>query len=88
VSVKIPLNKREMERSATYLSLYNEVFLNHQKTYFDRNRLYGALGYVLRKDLKIELGFMNQTVANSGRNQFQIVIFNDLPFNKSNSSEL
>jgi len=47
---------------------------------FDRNRLYGAIGYVINKNFKAEIGFMAQTVEHSNRNQFQIAIFNNLPF--------
>lgn len=63
-----------------YASAYNEFFLNGQGTYFDRNRLYGALGYVIDKNFRVEAGFMAQTLQNTNRNQFQIVLFNNLPF--------
>lgn len=83
LAVNIPLNKKEMEKNAIYLSAYNEIFLNTEKPIFDRNRLYGALGFVINKNIKIEGGFMAQTLENSNRNQFQIAIFNTIPFSNN-----
>jgi Protein of unknown function (DUF2490) len=80
LGINIPLNKKAMEKNAIYVSLYNEIFLNSKKPIFDRNRLYGAIGFVIDKNFKLEAGFMDQTLENSDRNQFQIVIFNNLPF--------
>jgi hypothetical protein len=80
LAVNIPITKKTMEKNALYLSTYNEIFLNAVKPIFDRNRLYGAIGYVINKNIKIEGGFMAQTLENSNRNQFQIVLFNNIPF--------
>jgi hypothetical protein len=80
VGVNIPLNKKEMDKNAFYLSAYNELFINKSNPLFDRNRLYGAMGYVINKSIKFEVGFMAQTVEQSNRNQFQIALFNSLPF--------
>ena len=52
LSVNIPLNKKTMDKDAFYLSAYNEIFINSQQPLFDRNRLYGAAGYVINKILK------------------------------------
>ncbi|MBK9981033.1 MAG: DUF2490 domain-containing protein [Saprospiraceae bacterium] len=78
LSLNVPLNKKTMEAKAIYASAYNEIFLNSTNTLFDRNRLYGALGYVFSKNFRMEAGFMNQTLESSYRNQFQIVLFNNL----------
>lgn len=80
LGINIPINKKILEKNAIYISTYNEIFINTEKPIFDRNRLYGALGFVIDKNFKIEAGFMAQTLENSNRNQFQIVIFNNLPF--------
>jgi hypothetical protein len=82
-AINIPLNKTTMEKGAVYLSAYNEVFLNTQSAVFDRNRVYGALGYVLGKNIKLEIGYMSQLYEKTNRNQFQVAIFNNLPFYKS-----
>lgn len=80
LGINIPINKKLLEKNAIYLSAYNEIFINTEKPIFDRNRLYGALGFIIDKNFKIEAGFMAQTQENTNRNQFQIVIFNNLPF--------
>jgi len=78
--LNIALNKVNMERNTIYLALYNELFMNGQRTigngntveFFDRNRLYGAVGYVIQDGLKVQLGVMNQTTYSWGKNQIQL----------------
>ena len=80
LGINIPINKKNLEKNAFYIAAYNEIFINADIPIFDRNRLYGSIGYVVDKNFKIEIGYMAQTLENSNRNQFQIVIFNNLPF--------
>ena len=80
LGINIPINKKKLDKNAIYLSAYNEIFINKASPLFDRNRLYGALGFVVNKNFKVEAGLMAQTQEKSNRNQFQIVIFNNLPF--------
>ena len=58
-----------------YASAYNEIFLNTKTSVFDRNRVYGGLGYKFSKKVKVELGYMNQFFENSGRDQINIITF-------------
>ena len=83
LGINIPINKPRLEKNAYYFSAYNEIFINAQQNIFDRNRLYGAIGYVFNKNIKMEAGYMAQTLESTNRNQFQIVIFNNIPFNKN-----
>ena len=77
--LNIPLTKQDMEPKTVYLTMYNELFINGQRDIgngkevelFDRNRAYIALGYILTKGLKIQLGIMNQTTDNWSKNQAQ-----------------
>lgn len=77
--LNIPLNKAAMDDKALYLALYNEIFINGQRStgnrntveIFDRNRFYAALGYMIKKGLKIQLGIMNQTTDSWRKNQLQ-----------------
>ena len=70
--LNVALNKTKMEQKTIYLALYNELFINGQKNigdgrtveFYDRNRLYGALGYIIKNGLKVQLGMMNQTIQN------------------------
>jgi hypothetical protein len=78
--LNIALNKPGMERNTIYLAIYNELFMNGQRTvgngntveFFDRNRLYGAVGYVIQDGLKVQFGVMNQTTDSWGKNQIQL----------------
>lgn len=78
--INIPLNKAAMDKKTIYLALYDEIFINGQRNIgngktveiFDRNRFYIAMGYIIKKGLKIQLGVMNQTTNNWSKNQLQL----------------
>lgn len=78
--LNIPLNKVVMEKNSIYLALYNELFINgqrnigngHEVELFDRNRFYAALGYMPFENLKIQLGWMNQSTDPWSKNQLQL----------------
>lgn len=78
--LNIPLNKAAMDDKTLYLALYNELFINGQRKIgngnsveiFDRNRLYLAMGYMIKKGLKIQFGVMRQTTDNWSKNQLQL----------------
>lgn len=59
----------------TYLSAYNEIFLNSRSDVYDRNRTYFGLGYKLNSTLKVELGYMNQFLNKGNRDQVNIILF-------------
>ncbi|MEQ8580753.1 MAG: DUF2490 domain-containing protein [Marinoscillum sp.] len=77
--LNIPLNKATMDDKALYLALYNELFINGERNIgngnsveiFDRNRFYVAAGYVIKKELKIQLGVMKQATDSWQKNQLQ-----------------
>lgn len=71
----IALNNSDMIDKTWYLSSYNEVFLNHENNIFDRNRLYGGLGYKLNSKIRFELGYMNQFFNTGGRDQINMMTF-------------
>jgi hypothetical protein len=70
LSINIPFSA-----SKYYLSAYNEIFLNGESNVFDRNRIYGGLGYKLSKGIKLELGYMSQVFETSSRDQINIITF-------------
>ena len=72
LNVSIPINNKEMLPKTFYASVYNEIFLHLDSQVFDRNRVYGALGYVINKNMRIEAGYMNQIQENKNRGQIQI----------------
>jgi long-subunit fatty acid transport protein len=75
LGVRIPLQYKEDQKNPLYFSAYNEIFLNTETSIFDRNRVYGGLGYEFSKVLRLELGYMNQFFETSGRDQINIIAF-------------
>jgi hypothetical protein len=75
LSLNLPLNHNTIIDKTLYISAYNEIFLNSKSEVFDRNRLYGGLGYKLNKNIKFEVGYMNQFFETSSRDQFNIITF-------------
>jgi len=75
LSLNIPLNNKEIIDKTVYLSAYNEIFLNTEGDIFDRDRLYGGLGYRLSKTVRLEIGYMNQFLPNTSRDQINIISF-------------
>lgn len=74
LTVKMALNNKRLEDKTLYLSGYNEIFLNGTSSIFDRNRLYGGLGYKVNSSLSFELGYMNQFFETSGRDQLNMIV--------------
>ena len=71
LSLNIPFKKN----GPYYFSAYNEIFLNTESAIFDRNRLYGGLGFQVNENLRLEAGYMNQFFETSGRDQVNIIAF-------------
>lgn len=83
LGLNIPITQKEMLPKSLYASVYNEIFLHFDSPVFDRNRVYGALGYVINKNMRIEAGYMNQIQENRNRGQIQIGFYNNIPFTKN-----
>jgi hypothetical protein len=75
LSLNIGFNDNESGISPLYLSVYNEIFLNSQSSIFDRNRVYGGLGYTVNDNIRLEIGYMNQFYETDSRNQINIITF-------------
>jgi hypothetical protein len=75
LALNIPLNNKELIDKTVYISAYNEIFLNTSGTIFDRDRLYGGLGYRFSKTVKMEIGYMNQFFTNGSSDQMNVVVF-------------
>lgn len=73
----VPLNKPSIETGTFFMGLYDEIFVNAQQTFFDRNRLYGALGYQIDKSTNVQLGILHQQVNDFNKWYLQFaLIFN------------
>lgn len=73
----IPLNNKKIEPGTVFIGLYDEIFLNTQQTYFDRNRLYGALGYQFKSNIGAQVGMLHQETNGGGKWYLQFaLVFN------------
>jgi hypothetical protein len=78
--INIPFKGNTLDKKTTYFAFYNELFINGERAigdgkevqFFDRNRTYFGLGYVLQKNIRFQLGWMQQTTVNWQKNQLQI----------------
>ena len=82
----VPLNRKVMEPGTVFLGVYDEIFVNTEQTFFDRNRLYGALGYQFKPELAVQVGMLYQRVNAYGKKYLQLaLIYNpDLRKNSKN----
>jgi hypothetical protein len=79
-----PLSSSTIQKGTVYFSCYNEVFLQNDKKMFDRNRFYIALGCFLNKNLRVDVGIMNQMVGlNAARKQLQFALYHNYTLTKS-----
>ncbi len=79
----IPLNKPQMEPGSLFLGLYDEIFINDKAVFFDRNRLYGALGYQINKATGVQVGMLHQQVNSFGKWYLQFALVFNPDFRKS-----
>ena len=83
--MNVPFNKTDLTKGAIYLAVYNEIFVNTSKnigndrqvSIFDRNRLYGAIGYSILDNLRLQLGYMHQSLNASGKGQVQLSVHHE-----------
>lgn len=66
IRLQIPLRGKEIKDKTPYVALYDEILIgfgeNVNANIFDQNRLGLALGYRFNKGLRIEAGYLNQTI--------------------------
>ena len=73
LSLNIALNNKELVPKTLYLSAYNEIFINDRGNLFDRNRIYGGLGYKMTQNINFEIGYMNQLFNKGSRDQINLI---------------
>ena len=79
IRVQVPLKGNEIKDKTPYLAFYDEIFIGFGKNVnmnvFDQNRIGILLGYRFNKNIRIEGGYLNQTVQLgrqiNGQNVFQ-----------------
>jgi hypothetical protein len=60
---------------AWFLTVYDEIFINLQEPIFGQNRLYGAVGYNVNKDIALQFGYLKNHFAVKNFDRLQIGIF-------------
>ena len=56
----IPINKPSIEKGTLFLAIYDEIFLTDVGPHFERNRVFGGLGYQVSTPLMLQVGWLNQ----------------------------
>jgi len=83
----VPLNNPIIEKGTIFLGIYDEIFINTEETFFDRNRLYGSIGYQINKDVNVQAGMMHQQLNSSGKWYLQFALFYNTDFRKKEKNE-
>ena len=85
--LNITLNSTELKKGVFYAALYNELFMNGERSNgvsdlesFDRNRTYFGLGYALSSSSRIQLGWMHQETNNWTKGQLQFSLHQNVNF--------
>ncbi len=78
--VVVPLNRPIIEAGTLYLGIYDELFINDKRNFFDRNRLYGGLGYQYENNIHFQVGLLRQEVQTTAKTflQFGLIFNTDL----------
>lgn len=84
----IPVNQTDLSKGATYVALYNELFVNGEREIgqsrtvelFDRNRTYVGMGKTIGENTRIQLGYMNQLTDQWEKGQLQFSLHQALNF--------
>lgn len=88
IRINLPLNAAKIEDNTFYVSAYNETFLNFKKHQpFDRNRLYGAVGYQINSAFNFQVGYLNQYV-NQSNHYLQFAWMCNVDFRKNSKKPL
>lgn len=78
LSLNVPIKGPEVLPKVFYLSGYNEIFINTEMSFFDRNRVYGGFGHRVSASLRAEVGYINQILETQNRDQLNLVMFLNL----------
>jgi hypothetical protein len=56
----ISINKKKLEKGSLFVTAYDEIFLTDVGPHFERNRVFGGLGYQFSNPLMVQAGWLNQ----------------------------
>mgnify|MGYP003670929993 CR=1 FL=1 len=81
----VPINKPIIEKGSLFLGIYDEIFVHTKTSFFDRNRLYGALGYQFDKNTSLQVGMLHQQLSDYGKWHVQFALFFNTDFTKKSN---
>lgn len=58
-----------------FLTAYDEIFVNLQEPLFGQNRLYGAVGYNVNKQVALQFGYLKNHFTGSNYDRLQLAVF-------------
>lgn len=84
--INVPFKGTTLTKGTPYFAFYNELFINGERNigngrnveFFDRNRTYLGIGYALKNNLRLQLGWMEQTTTNWQKGQLQFSLHHTL----------
>ena len=83
LAVQVPLNQKTITKNAVFFSAFSEIFINGQKDIgdgrsvplFDRNWLFGGLGYVFTNTIRAQVGYQRETTESFSKGQLIVGLF-------------
>lgn len=92
ISTYIPLNKPKLQDKTVFFSGYNELFIQAGKpvlyNYFEDNRLFLGLGYVINENFQLQAGYMKSIQQKergfdlNSRDIIRFSVYHNLDFTK------
>jgi hypothetical protein len=84
----LPLKNKRLDPKTFYLTAFDEVFLTNVAPYFERNRIFGGVGYKFNSAFVLQPGYIYQfdyraDNTKSGKGFFQVALFIELEKHKS-----
>lgn len=84
--INVPFKETIVTKGTPYFAFYNELFINGERNigngrnvgFFDRNRTYLGIGYAIKNNLRLQLGWMKQTTTNWQKGQLQFSLHHTL----------
>lgn len=77
LQVTVPLTK------CVFLNFYDEIFINLQNDVFGQNRLYGALGFHVFKNVDLQVGYLKNHFRAAHYDRLQVGVFINTDLRKS-----
>ena len=81
IQVTVPVSK------VVFLNFYDEIFINLQNEVFGQNRLYGAFGFHVFKDVSLQVGYLKNHFRSAHYDRLQIGVFFNTDLRKKEKIE-